>query len=408
MQTVIGMILLGLYHPWLLAFDVVLVAVILFVVFPLGNNAVTTAVEESKAKYALVAWLQETARHHTLFLDPAAGTHATRRANDLVTSYLNRRSAHFRILLRQILGTFGVHAIASASLLAAGGWLVMQRQLTLGQLVAAEIVVELVLSGFTKLGKHLELYYDLCAAVDKLGYLQDLPLEPEGREPLPVLSRPAAVSLDAVEFGFDGRPPLISEASVEIRPGEKVAIAGPSGAGKSTLLELLFGMRQPRSGVILVDGADIRHLRRDQLRGQTAMVDSAAVFEGTVAENVRAGRNLEASQIRDALVSAGVIDAVLALPDGLDTQLATGGLPLSSGQAAGIAIARAIAGNPRLLLVDEILDHHTDSPGFAEVAAALFSPTAPWTLVIATASSRLLALASSEYWILNRSLVRQR
>ena len=144
MQTTIGMILLGVYHPWLLAFDFLLLLFILVVLFPMGRGAVKTSILESKAKYELVAWLEEIARWPALFKSKNGLQYATHRTDELVQDYLTYRGKHFRILLRQILGSLTMQAVASALLLGVGGWLVIQRQLTLGQLVAAELVVTLV------------------------------------------------------------------------------------------------------------------------------------------------------------------------------------------------------------------------------------------------------------------------
>lgn len=150
MQTVIGMILLGIYHPWLLAFDALLVGAIAMVLGPMGRGAIRTSIEESKAKYSLVAWLEEIARHPVTFKSERGSRYALDRANGLVSRYLKERARHFRILMRQKAGFLTLQAIASSLLLGVGGWLVIHRQLTLGQLVAAELIVSLVVSGFSK------------------------------------------------------------------------------------------------------------------------------------------------------------------------------------------------------------------------------------------------------------------
>jgi len=194
-QTVIGMVLLAIYHPWLLAFDVLLLISIAIVLVPLGREAIPTSVRESKAKFAVVAWLEEIARHRIGFRTRGGARLAREKTNNLVVDYLTYRAKHFSILMRQIVGSFMLQALASAALLGVGGWLVIERQLTLGQLVAAQIVVALVVSSFTKFGKHLESFYDLMAATDKLGYLTDLPAERSGGERLPEPGGPAYVRL---------------------------------------------------------------------------------------------------------------------------------------------------------------------------------------------------------------------
>jgi putative ABC transport system ATP-binding protein len=171
MQTLIGMVLLAVYHPWLLAFDVLMVIAMLIIIFPLGRGAVTTAIGESKAKYALEAWLEQMAANLITFKSAGGADYAVRRSQQLLEQWLSYRSKHFKILVRQIAGSFALQAVASSALLGIGGWLVISRQLTLGQLVASELIVTLMMSAFTKFGKQLEVFYDLCAAIDKLGQL---------------------------------------------------------------------------------------------------------------------------------------------------------------------------------------------------------------------------------------------
>jgi putative ABC transport system ATP-binding protein len=212
MQTTAGLIVLAIYHPWLLAFDLILIVLIFIVLVPMGSGAIETCIRESKAKYQLVAWFEELPRHPLSFRSPAAMAYATGRTDALVRNYLTYRAKHFRVLLRQIIGSIGLGAIATASLLGVGGLLVMQRQLTLGQLVAAELIVAMVIAGFSKFGKHLEVFYDMMAAIDKLGQLTDLPQEEPGGEAIRRESRGASVTIRELRFGYPGRPPLFDRA----------------------------------------------------------------------------------------------------------------------------------------------------------------------------------------------------
>ncbi|HEU4533653.1 MAG TPA: ATP-binding cassette domain-containing protein, partial [Polyangiaceae bacterium] len=279
LQTAIGMLLLAFYHPLLLAFDVVLLGAVAFLLLVLGRGATGTAVEESKAKYAVAAWLEELARHPAAFKGPGGSSFALGRVDALCRRYLGARRRHFRVLFRQIVGALTLHAVASAALLGIGGWLVLARQLTLGQLVAAELVVSAVVAGVAKFGKHLETYYDLLAAVDKLGHLVDLPLEREGGdEPAPAKGAPA------VEVRGDGGLHLALAA------GERVALVGPNGSGKSALLERLYGLRGAAGGALRFEGAPAADWSLDALRRRVALVRGHEVFEGTLADNVALGR----------------------------------------------------------------------------------------------------------------------
>lgn len=388
-QTVAGLVLLAVYHPLLLAFGLVLFVAIIVIVIPLGSGAVATAVKESKAKYEMAAWLEEIARHPATFKSPAGAALASAQANALTIKYLSERAKHFQILFRQIIGSLVLEAVASAVLLGAGGWLVMQRQLTLGQLVAAELIVAVVVGGFAKFGKQLETFYDLLAAMDKLGYLSDLPLERSGGEDHSTRG-PASLRLRRVAFTFDGHRNVFEGVDTEIAAGARVVLYSGLGEGKSTLIDLLYGLRLPSEGTIEMDGHDYRDLSVAALRRQTALVRHAEIFQGTLADNVRLGDNsVTTGEIREALTRVGLGEALLALPEGLQTVLNTGGLPLSQGQIRLLMFARAIAHKPRLLLIDEAIDAIDDTAERDRLLETLFAPGAPWTVVMATRNAAL-------------------
>lgn len=173
----VGMAVLAFYHPWLLGFDVMLLALLAFAIVVLGRGAVSSSISESKCKYKTADWLQDLARCPITFKLDGGAEFALERGDQLIHNYLTARKQHFRVLIRQIAFALGLQALASAVLLGIGGWLVMRGQLTLGQLVAAELIVTVIVGSFAKLGKSMESFYDLMAAVDKLGVLFDLPIE---------------------------------------------------------------------------------------------------------------------------------------------------------------------------------------------------------------------------------------
>ncbi len=393
LQAVIGMVLLALYSPFLLGFDVLLLAGMAFVIFGLGRGAVRTSVEESYRKYEVVAWLEELARVPVAFHGPHGAALALRRADDVTLAYLEARQSHFRVLLRQVLGSLALQALASALLLGLGGWLVVRQQLTLGQLVAAELVVTPVVSSFAKIGKYLESLYDLLAAVDKVGHLFDLPLEREGGEPLPAnTARPASLRLQDVTLAATGPGrPVLEGVTLEVAAGSRVAVMGRHGAGKSLLTSLALGLRTPQQGAVELDGVDLREARLEEVRSQVALVRGIALFEGTLLDNVRGGREaLSLHEVREALAAVRLLEEVAALPEGLQTRLSGGYLPLSTGQAQRLMLARALAGKPRLLVLDEALDS-LDADVRTQVLDTVLAPGAPWTVLLTTHVPELAA-----------------
>lgn len=384
LQTIIGLLLLAFYHPALLAFDLVLVLAMIAVVFGLGQGAVKTSIEESVQKYRVAAWLEEVAAKSLSFRTAEARVLALRKADGLVVDYLNARRNHFRILYRQIMGALGLQAIASAALLGLGAVLVTQNQLTLGQLIAAELVVTNVLSALAKFQKHLEAFYDLAAGLDKIEGLMELPLErPESQQKLDNKG-PGAVTLNAVAFNYPSSNFALAPLTHEIKPQRRVALQGPNGSGKSTVVDILFGMKQPTSGSILLDDVDFRELGLEELRRHICLVRGIEFVAGTVIDNVIFGRpDVSIAQAKEALRKVGLLDEVLRLPDGIHTQLSENGSPLSVAYAQGLMIARAIAGSPRVLVIDEGLDA-LDAASSRITLNTLLDRDAPWTLVLCT------------------------
>ena len=381
LQTVIGMGVLAFYHPFLLGFDLVLLALICFAVFVLGRGAVTTAIVESRAKYATAAWLQELARHPTAFKLHSGAQFALDRADQLAIHWLDARRRHFRILMRQVLFALGTQVVASTALLGLGGWLVLQGELTLGQLVASELIVMVIVGAFAKLGKHMETFYDLLASTDKLGHLFDLQIENHDKLFHLREGTPAEVALRGVNLAMAGTT-ILNNVNCLLPSGSSTVIVGSPGAGKSLFVDLLCGLRQPTSGHIELDGIDLRELRADALREQLGVARGVEIFEGSIDENVHLNRpHISAADVREALDLVGLLDEVLQLPAGMNTRLLTGGAPLSTSQALRLMLARAIVGRPRLLVIDGTLDGLPDQIVWS-VIRNLTGRQAPWTLVI--------------------------
>lgn len=382
LQTTVGLLILAFYHPVLLAFDVVLLAGIAVILFVMGRGAVRTAIGESRAKYAVAASLEEIARHPLAFKQSGGPELARRRADALAVDYVEARRRHYRIVFRQIAGSFALQALAATALLALGGWLVIAGQLTLGQLVAAELIVSIVLTSFAKLGQKLESFYDLLAAVDKLGQLLDLPLERSEGEPLAQRAGGAELALHDVSFSYPGQRPALAHLNLHVNPGDRVQVVGRHGSGKSALADLLCGLRTPDSGRIELDGVDLRSLALESLRSQVVVVRGLELIDGTIAENVALGRpEVGSGEVRAALAAVGLLGEVNELPDGLGTVLGASGAPLSAGQSRCLMLARAIAGRPRLIVLDDILDD-LDAQTRRRVLPALLRPDTGWTLVI--------------------------
>ena len=388
---VVGMTVLGLYHPYQLGFVLLLLGLLLGTMLVFGRGAVRTSVAESVAKYEVVGWLEELARYPRLFKGPGGYRIAADRADDLTRRYLENRRGHFRVLFRQIAGLLVMEVVASAALLIVGGWLVISQELTLGQLVASELIVGTIVASLSKLGKKFEAWYDAMAAVDKLGHLVDLPVEREDGEFPPAKPQGARLEVSGLAYTYPHGVSVFAGLAFTAEPGERVALTGSQGSGSSTLLDILHGGREPTDGFIRLDGLDLRSWYLEALREQVALVRPDDIFQGSVVENVRLGNmSITLDEVTAALDHVGLLRELLELPEGVNTPLITGGLPLSSRQRIRLVLARALVSRPRLLLLDEVFDG-LDEASLAELCELILDPAQPWTVLVATRDPAVIA-----------------
>jgi len=388
LQASIGLLLLGFYHPFLLVFDIVLILFMLILVVGLGRPAITTAIKESKAKYEVAGALEELARAPVTY-KLAAPELARARLADLAGYYIGARSKHFKLVCWQQVGAVTLYALASTVLLTLGGLLVIEGQLTLGQLIAAELIVSMAMSSFVKFGKQLEMFYDMVAGVDKLGALYDLPLEGGEGEPLVPDSLAARIELRELSYSYPGRPPVLTDVSLSIEAGEQVAVLATRGGAKSTLADLICGLREPDRGLVLFDGRDMRGIAPASIRAQINLVKGLELVAGDVLENVRLCRSdVTVEEVHAALRRFGILEELMALPEGLHTQVSVNGAPMSANTVRLLMLARAVVGVSRAVVVDSLLDEL--DPDLARRSIAALRESLPsCTLIVLTARTEI-------------------
>jgi ABC-type bacteriocin/lantibiotic exporter with double-glycine peptidase domain len=352
LAALIGLLLLAFYHPILLAFGVLIVAGVAVVLRVVGRGGTRTAVYESKAKYAIASWLEDMAAQRIALKLAGGAEFAQQRLDRLAAAWLGAREEHFRIVFRQFVATLGLQVVTSAALLGIGGWLVVQRELTIGQLVAAELVVSAVVVSLSKLGAKLETAYDLAASADKLHALLDQPVERDHGGNTARTEGAALLELRSLSSLGN----QLEDVSLVLKPGQRLRVSGGE-RRTDELVDVIFGLRSPALGAVLLDGDDQRDISLKAWRRRVAVVDGAEVFPTSVGENVAAvGRTLPSQEIWRLLERVGLADRVSALPEGLQTMLTPAGTPLTRSDALRLTLARALAARPGLLVVDRALD----------------------------------------------------
>jgi ABC-type bacteriocin/lantibiotic exporter with double-glycine peptidase domain len=320
-----------------------------------------------------------------------ASEYAHSRLASLTGQYIQARRKQYAVVFRQLVGAVTLHAVAATALLTLGGFLVIRGQLTLGQLVAAELIVSVALASFVKFGKQFEATYDLLAGVDKLGVLFDLPVEDETGEPHMADNSGARLELREVSYRYPNSLSAFARLSLVVESKERVAVRGPRGSGKSTFAELITGLRKPSEGVVLLDGSDLRGVARSSIRTQIDLIRGVEPVVGSVVDNMRLGRSgISSEDLRNALARLGILNEMLELPDGLRTEISADGVPLSRTTMLMLMIARMIVGRPRAVVIDSILDE-LDEASLARALAILIDPAAPWTLLVFTSRDEVCA-----------------
>lgn len=239
-----------------------------------------------------------------------------------------------------------------------GAYLVLQGELTLGQLIAFRIISSYVTSPLLRLTQLWQNFQETALSIERLSDIVDAAPEADetdrGNIPMPVIQ--GAVKYDNLlfRFGSDG-PPQLNHVNLELPAGVFVGIVGQSGSGKSTLMKLLPRLYDPNSGRILIDGYDISKVELYSLRRQIGIVpQDTLLFDGSVKENI-ALTHPDASdeEIVEAARIAAAHDFIMTLPNGYNSRVGERGSALSGGQRQRIAIARTVLQNPRLIILDE-------------------------------------------------------
>jgi len=379
LQIIIGFIVMAFYSPILMAFDLVLVAAILFLVY-LGRGALTTSLNESNSKYRVAYWLEEIARCLVSFkMDRSAGF-INAEIDKRVLSYLDYRRAHFAVLLKQHIANNTIQAIATVGVLSIGGFLVLKSQLSLGQLVASELIVLIILSALDKIVQKLESYYDMLTALEKVSLITDFPSESSSGEWLKAEGS-IAVSCEKLTFSYNDGRKVFEAMNLDIAAGSRVSLVGISGSGKTTLGSLIAGFYPPTDGRLLLNGQSITALDPCSLRSKIALVSGFnEIFDATVEENITLGRDIDSQQLDSLIDLLELRRDLQQYPNGLKTVLVSEGRNISLGQRQRILLARSIIDKPALLILDEAFTG-MDELTKLKIIDRIFDKSNPWTII---------------------------
>lgn len=354
-QILFGLILLSLYHPAFILFGFILVVLLWLILRYTGNQGLQTSIEESNYKYRVAAWLEEMARViKSIKLAKTNNLHL-QKTDDQVTGYLEARNSHFRILLLQYNVLVIFKTVITAAMLVVGTLLLVNQQLNIGQFIAAEIIILLVLNSVEKLIMTLGSVYDTLTSVEKISSVTEKPVEQSGNVVLPQTNKGLGLEMKNLSFSYDDETEILHNISLQVDPGEKVCIKGKGSSGKSTLLRVMAGAYTGFKGSFLLNGISVGNYDLSSLRSQTGvLLNQQDIFYGTLWENIALGNpEIRMESVMEYAARTGLNEFINTLKNGYDTIIDPTGKRLPRSVIHKILLIRALVGKPGLLLLEE-------------------------------------------------------
>lgn len=307
------------------------------------------------------------------------------KTDQLTSKYLGEREGHFGILKIQYIKLIVFKVLVTGGLLAIGGLLVLNQEMNIGQFVAAEIIILLILTSVEKLIKGLDTIYDLLTSLEKLGQVVDKKLEKtEGENSLEGTGR-LNVELDDVTYVIGNNKPIIKDVSLNIPAGRKILLKGVNGSGRTALLKLIAGINEISKGTIYANNLSIKGLKINEYRDRLGVfLPEEFPFEGTLLENITFGdKSIPDRDVYWAIEQVGLSKFVKQQPHGINSTIFPEGKFMSSLVGKRIILARAIVKRPDLLILKEPLELFEEEE--AERLLKFFTdPSHSWSIVVAS------------------------
>jgi len=409
-QILFGLLLLSFYHPFFVFFGLVLLLILIGIFYLTGPKGLRSSIIESKYKYKVVYWLEEMAR--TLYSFKLSGNTSLpiKKTDYNVNNYLKNRSVHFKVLISQYAYVLLFKAIVTGGLLIIGTILVVNREITLGQFVASEVIIILILNSVEKIIMYMDVVYDMLTAVDKIAHVTDLPLEKTGGIDIPhnqLKEKGMSVELKNLTYKFpDARNASIKNINLKINAGEKICISGGTNSGKTTLTDIIAGIYSDYDGIITYNKYNLKDLDRTFLRDKIGKnVSQEDIFEGSVIDNILVGKPFaKMEDAIDAIEKVGLTDQVYQLPDGFQTEILSAGKGFSSSFVNKMILARSLAKKPALLILNDFFGNFQKHERL-KLIEVLTNPDNKWSLIVVSNDPILMAAVDRVVYLENGEII---
>ncbi|MBS7253557.1 peptidase domain-containing ABC transporter [Flavobacterium branchiicola] len=382
-QVSFGIILLVLYHSFFMVIGLLFIA-ILYIIFKFSyKDGLETSLNESKFKYKVAAWIQEIARNRESFRQKGGFEYALQRNDEYVAQYINYHEKHFQVMQKQYIQLVIFKIIVTAALLSIGGFLVIHHQMNIGQFVAAEIVIVLLINSVEKIIFGLESFYDVLTSIEKIGQVMDMEISciPQTSE---VSETGITIETESIAYNYpQHNKKSLKNINLKINQGEKILLNGANGAGKSTLLRLLSGLLEPESGTMYVTDNFMNRLDEESYRAQSGtFLQDDTLFAGTIRENIIFGiEDTTNDDLKWALDNVCLTPYIKTFPNGLGHQIHPEGRELSGSDVQKILLARSIVHKPNILFLEDPVDK-MDEITSAKIVDFLLAKENNWTVIV--------------------------
>lgn len=362
LEMVFGLMLISFYHPVFIIFSFVLILLlflILYFTIPIGLR---TSLKESSYKYEVAQWLEELARTVTTFKQAHDSQLPLSKTDEMVSNYIKARRSHFKILMVQNASSILFKVAAVGALLILGSYLVVENQINIGQFVAAEITIILIIASVEKFLMGMDTIYDVLTATEKIGMVLDLPLDKELGIDFSISLKPnqgISIAVKNLVYRYKNNPnPSLQGLDFSIAAGQKVCICGDNGAGKTTIVNILSGYFRDYEGNISFEDIPLQNISVQSLHRYVSEIsDLEDLFKGTLFDNIAVGLpNVSFADVSQAAQIVGLSSFAQSHPDGYYRPIYPSGRTLPQSVVCKIIIARCIVRKPRLLLLNDDLN----------------------------------------------------
>jgi ABC-type bacteriocin/lantibiotic exporter with double-glycine peptidase domain len=371
----IGFLLLAFYHPYFLIFGLLMFAFLVINWILFGIDGVKAGSPEADGKYDTENWMEQVGHSRHLFMSKGGRSFSSKKLTDLMNSWLVVRNDLFTFQFRQHIGLQIFSSLVNVLLVSLGSYLVLQGQLSIGQLVAAALVLSNIVSNIGRLQVFFNSVFEYSTSLDKIAQFYDHPLEDDH-----LITLPEKYDLQFQDVSLSPN----YHFNFSFNEGTKNYILIKSFSAKNKMIEIIYGILNPEKGKFKIGGKLFDDLDRAGVRDQIMIIDQENFFGGTVLENLIGflpeDHRPQTTEIDNALEMVGLSDLIKSMPDNLETKILPHGYPFTKSQLISLQVAKAVLCKPKIILVRSDFEYISTVKRSA-CLKVLTNPEAKWTLL---------------------------